>query len=63
MECQCKGSLFGLNIKHERKHFIRATIEGILYEIYSIGKTLEENRGSNGFRSMEVLPLFLSARK
>jgi len=39
-----KGAYFGLNIKHERKHFIRATIEGILYEIYSIGKTLEENR-------------------
>jgi gluconokinase len=40
-----KGAYFGLNINHERKHFIRATIEGILYEIYSIGKTLEENRG------------------
>jgi gluconokinase len=39
-----RGMYFGLNIKHERKHFIRATIEGILYEIYSIGKTLEEQR-------------------
>lgn len=39
-----RGSFFGLNIKHERQHFIRATIEGILYEIYSIGKTLEEHR-------------------
>lgn len=39
-----KGAYFGINIKHERKHFIRATIEGILYEIYSIGKTLEEQR-------------------
>jgi len=39
-----RGSYFGLNIKHERQHFIRATIEGILYEIYSIGKTLEEHR-------------------
>lgn len=37
-----RGSYFGLNIKHERQHFVRATIEGILYEIYSIGKTLEE---------------------
>jgi gluconokinase len=35
---------FGLNIKHEKQHFIRATIEGILYEIYSIGKILEEHR-------------------
>jgi len=39
-----RGCYFGLNINHERKHFIRATIEGILYEIYSIGKTLEEHR-------------------
>ena len=39
-----RGTYFGLNINHERHHFIRATIEGILYEIYSIGKTLEERR-------------------
>jgi gluconokinase len=39
-----RGSYFGLNINHQRQHFIRATIEGILYEIYSIGKTLEEHR-------------------
>ena len=39
-----RGTYFGLNINHERKHFIRATVEGILYEIYSIGKTLEEHR-------------------
>lgn len=39
-----RGVFFGLHINHERKHFIRATIEGILYEIYSIGKTLEEHR-------------------
>jgi gluconokinase len=39
-----RGAYFGLNIKHERKHFVRATIEGILYEIYSIGKILGEQR-------------------
>jgi len=39
-----KGVYFGLNIKHEQRHMIRATIEGILYNIYSIGKTLEEHR-------------------
>jgi len=42
-----RGSYFGLNIKHEREHFVRATIEGILYEIYSIGKTLQEHRQIN----------------
>ena len=44
-----RGVYFGLNIKHEQQHFIRATIEGILYEIYSIGKTLEEHRNINSF--------------
>ena len=39
-----RGSYFGINIKHEKPHFVRAVIEGILYEIYSIGKTLEEHR-------------------
>lgn len=38
-----RGSYFGINIKHERHHFVRATLEGILYEIYSIGKTLQEH--------------------
>jgi gluconokinase len=42
-----RGSYFGLNIKHERQHFIRATIEGILYEVYSIGKILQEHRTIN----------------
>ncbi len=46
-----RGSYFGLNIKHERRHFIRATIEGILFEIYSIGKILEEHRS---FSSLSV---------
>jgi gluconokinase len=39
-----RGAYFGLHINHERRHFVRATIEGILYEIYSIGKTLAEQR-------------------
>ncbi|MDF2193768.1 gluconokinase [Paraflavitalea sp. CAU 1676] len=46
-----RGAYFGLNIKHERKHFVRATIEGILYEIYSIGRSLAEQRN---IRSLSV---------
>ena len=42
-----RGCYFGLNINHQRQHFIRATIEGILYEIYNIGKTLQEHRTIN----------------
>ncbi|HMP91838.1 MAG TPA: gluconokinase [Phnomibacter sp.] len=38
-----RGMYFGVNINHERQHFIRATLEGILFEIYSIGKILEEH--------------------
>ncbi len=39
-----RGVYFGLNIKHEQRHFLRATIEGILYAFYNIGKMLEEHR-------------------
>ena len=39
-----KGVYFGLNINHNQHHMVRATIEGILYAIYSIAKTLEEHR-------------------
>jgi gluconokinase len=39
-----RGLFFGLNINHEKKHFIRACLEGIMYEILSIGKALEEGR-------------------
>src|SRR5690606_3855479 len=34
-----RGVYFGVNIRHERKHFIRSTIEGILYGIYNIGRS------------------------
>ena len=37
-----RGVFFGMNINHEKKHFTRAMIEGILYEMYSIGKMLQE---------------------
>jgi gluconokinase len=41
---QARGVFFGININHERKHFARAVIEGILYQMYSIGKMLQEHR-------------------
>ena len=43
-DANARGVYFGLNMQHRQQHFIRATIEGILFEIYSIGKTLEEHR-------------------
>lgn len=39
-----RGVYFGVNINHERKHFIRATMEGIVYEMYSIARILLEHR-------------------
>lgn len=42
-----RGLYFGLNIKHEQRHMVRATIEGIMYAIFSIGKTLKEHREIN----------------
>ncbi len=55
-----RGVFFGLNIKHEKRHFIRAAVEGILYEIYSIGKTLEEYHNINSLSingSFATIPL------
>jgi gluconokinase len=55
-----RGVFFGININHERKHFVRATIEGILFEIYSIGKMLEEHRDIRSISvngSFATLPL------
>ncbi len=42
-DANARGVYFGINIKHECRHFITAVIEGILYAIYGIGKILEEH--------------------
>ena len=52
-----RGVYFGLNINHEQKHLLRATIEGILFAFYSIGKTLEEHRC---FKSLSANGTFAS---
>ena len=56
-----RGVYFGINIKHTKAHFLRATIEGLLYEIYSIGKTLQEHRAFDSLSingSFGTLPFF-----
>ncbi len=35
-----KGVFFGLSISHTKAHLVRAAMEGILYNIYSIGKQI-----------------------
>lgn len=39
-----RGAYIGANITHERKHFARATVEGVVYEIHSIGTLLQQHR-------------------
>lgn len=56
-----RGVYFGLNITHEQKHLLRATIEGILFEVYSIGKLLAAHRHFNSISltgSYANVPLF-----
>ncbi len=38
------GVFFGLNITHTRAHHIRAIMEGIVYNMYCIGKVIMEKR-------------------
>jgi gluconokinase len=42
-----RGVFFGININHERKHFTRAAVEGIIFEMYSIAKMLQQHRDIN----------------
>ncbi len=39
-----KGVFFGLDIMHTKAHLIRATLEAVVYSVYSIGKILMEKR-------------------
>jgi len=40
-----KGVYFGIQLHHNRAHFARAMMEGMLFAIYSVGIALEENTG------------------
>lgn len=40
-----RGVLFGLNLNHGKRHLIRATLEGIIYRMFSIFRSLEEVAG------------------
>lgn len=56
-----RGVFFGLNITHEPKHLLRACVEGILLEIYSIGKLLSTHRDFDSISmtgSYASVPLF-----
>lgn len=42
---QAKGNFFGMSVTHKRDHFVRAVLEGITFNIYQIGKALENLAG------------------
>jgi len=39
-----KGIFFGLDITHTKAHLVRSVMEGVVYNVYSIGKILMEKR-------------------
>ncbi|MBO0961599.1 gluconokinase [Neobacillus sp. MM2021_6] len=42
---RAKGNFYGVTITHKKEHFIRAVLEGITFNLYQIGKTLERLAG------------------
>lgn len=40
-----KGAFFGISHRHTKAHFARAVLEGIIYNLHSIGKAVEETTG------------------
>jgi gluconokinase len=42
---EVKGVFFGLTYQHERKHLIRAVMEGVMYQMYSVQRALEKVAG------------------
>ncbi|SHJ58198.1 gluconokinase [Propionispora hippei] len=42
-----RGVLFGLNLTHGKRHLVRATMEGVLYSLFSVFRALEEVTGKS----------------
>lgn len=60
-DAKAKGVFFGIQMHHQRAHFIRAIMEGVIFGIFSVGKALEETAGaleiilaSGGFAHSDV---------
>ena len=43
-----RGVFFGLTFQHERKHLIRAVMEGVMYQMYSVQRALTGSRRRTG---------------
>ncbi len=44
-DANARGLFFNIDITHQKAHFIRAVMEGILYGMYTVGQALEETTG------------------
>ncbi|MDD4461297.1 MAG: gluconokinase [Eubacteriales bacterium] len=58
-----RGVLYGLDIRHSRAHIVRAAMEGILYQMYSVYQALASISGSSiqirangGYARSEIWP-------
>lgn len=49
-----RGVFFGLTLNHSRAHLARATLEGVLYAMYSIWLPLSGGRRDAGEREVEI---------
>lgn len=47
MESTGKGNFYGVAITHKKEHFIRAVLEGITFNLYQIGRALENIAGTS----------------
>lgn len=45
-DANARGSFFGLTRQHTRSHMVRAALEGIIYNLYTVSLALEEVAGS-----------------
>lgn len=46
-DANARGAYIGLSQTHEKSHMIRAGLEGVIFNIYQIGETLERLSGSS----------------
>ncbi|QGH33828.1 gluconate kinase [Gracilibacillus salitolerans] len=42
---KARGNFYGLSVTHRRRHLVRAVLEGIVFNLYQIGQSLEEIAG------------------
>lgn len=66
-DANARGSYFGLGLHHKKEHLIRAALEGVIYNLYSVLMALEELTGkpkkiqaTGGFARSELWRQMLS---